>query len=744
MPLIKDESDLMQNITRLPARAVHSIKNPNLTHFIIYGMILGLGCGLFFGEYAERLRIIGDIYIGLLQMTVLPYIVFSLIANIGRLSFFQAQLLAKRGLFILSMLWTIGLFTVFCMALALPEFAGGSFFSSLLIEPPVSIDVLSLFIPSNPFHSLASNSVPAVVLFSLLFGIACIGYEHRSDLLDLFEQAAQVLLRVNHLIIKLTPLGVFGVTASASGTLTLGEFERVQAYIIMLFCSTLLITLWILPVLVSCCTPFSYRRILSASRDALLTTFVVGSTFVVIPLLIDAVDRLFRHHVSPDSAHARIPDLALPLAYPFPDMGKVLNLFFILFAAWFYGHPLDWADYPTLFITGVFLSFGKLISAIPFLLEIFHIPGDIFQLFVAVGELCRRFADVVSSMGLMTFTILTTASITHVLKLQWWRLFHAGVISLVLMAVTVFGIHQYLTMALKDVRQSDNLILQMHLRKSGIKTTVLSASVPNPVPLKPGQGLLDRIRERRLIRVGFNSDSLPYSFFNASNELVGFDIDLIHELAEDLGVGIEFVPYDSGYLLQELEADHFDIALSGITANVSLLASTRVIYTIPYLEANLALVVPDHLRKAYSSEESVRAMGPVRVGVRKDSYLKKRIEEHFPNLQVDELDTEAEFFSIESFRQEALVTTAEGGSAWTLLYPGFAVVNPLKHKEGAPLVFAVAGHDFQLEKYLDTWIEIKQMDGSIKHLYDYWILGNLPRHSHPRWSVIRNVLHWVE
>ena len=734
----------MQKIIQLSERAFSTVKNPNLTHFIIYGMLLGLASGLFLGEYAEHLKIIGDIYIGLLQMTVLPYIVFSLIANIGRLSFFQAHLLAKRGLLILLLLWSIGIVTVFSMALGLPEFEGGSFFSTLLIEPPASIDVVKLFIPSNPFRSLASNSVPAVVLFSLLFGIACIGYEHRNTLLELFEYAAQVLLRVNHLIIKLTPIGVFGVTASASGTLTLGEFERVQAYILMLFASALLITLWILPMLISCCTPFSYRRIWNASRDALLTAFVVGSTFVVIPLLIDAVDRLFRQHVSPDSAHARIPDLALPLAYPFPDMGKVLNLFFVLFAAWFYGHPLDWADYPVLFITGVFLSFGKLVTAIPFLLELFQIPGDIFQLFVAVGELCRRFADVVGSMGLMTFTILTTASITHVLKPQWWRLLRTGIFSLVLLTAAAFGIHQYLSLVLKDAQGSDNVILQMHLQNRGIATKVLTASVPNPVPLKSGQGLLDRIRERRLIRIGFNRDSLPYSFFNASHELVGFDIDLIHELAKDLDVGIEFVPYDTEYFLQELGADHFDIALSGITANVSLLASTRVIYTIPYLEANMALVVPDHLRKVYSSEESIRALGHIRVGVRKDSYLKNRIEEHFPNLQVDELDTEAEFFAIESFRQQALVTTAEGGSAWTLLYPGFAVVNPLEHKEGAPLVFAVAGHDFQLEKYLDTWIAIKQMDGSINHLYDYWILGKLPRYSQPRWSVIRNVLHWVE
>ncbi|MGR9051712.1 MAG: cation:dicarboxylate symporter family transporter, partial [Gammaproteobacteria bacterium] len=603
---------------------------------------------------------------------------------------------------------------------------------------------VDLFVPSNPFRSLSDNAVPAVVLFSLLFGMACIGFEHRTDLLDMFEHAAQVLLRVNHLIIKLTPLGVFGVAASASGTLTLDDFGRVQAYVIMLFFSSVLISLWILPMLIAACTPFGYRRILSASRDALLTTFVVGSTFVIIPLLIDAVDRLFRQHVAPDSAHAKIPDLALPLAYPFPDMGKVLNLFFLPFAAWFYGHPMELADFPVLFATGVFMCFGKLVGAVPALLDLFLIPDDIFQLFVAVGELCRRFADVVGSMGLMTFTILITASITHVLQVQWWRLLRVGLLGLALLAATASGMHFYLGLALKQEQSHDQRILNMHLQNKGVPAEVLFKSEPNPKPLEPGQGLLERIRERGLIRIGFNRDSLPYSFFNASHELVGFDIDLIHELAADLGVGIEFVPYETDYLLQELEDDHFDIALSGITANISLLASTRVLYTTPYLEANLALVVPDHLRKVYGNEASVAALRDVRVGVRKDSYLKGRIEEHFPNLHVDELDTEAEFFAVESFRQEALLTTAEGGSAWTLLYPGFTVVNPLSHKEGAPLVFAVAGHDFRLEKYLDTWIATKRMDGSIDHLYSYWILGKHGRGKRRRWSVLRDVLHWTD
>ena len=48
--------------------------------------MLGAACGIFLGDYAASLSWVGDAFIGLLQMTVLPYIIVALISNIGRLS----------------------------------------------------------------------------------------------------------------------------------------------------------------------------------------------------------------------------------------------------------------------------------------------------------------------------------------------------------------------------------------------------------------------------------------------------------------------------------------------------------------------------------------------------------------------------------------------------------------------------------------------------------------------------------
>lgn len=714
-------------------------QHSNSTWWILTSLLLGIGIGLFFGEHAASLQILGDIYIGLLQMTVLPYILFALIANIGLLNYVEARILAKHGLLVLLTLWSIGILSVWAISMALPELESGAFFSTLLVQTPTQLEFIDLFIPANPFMALSRNAVPAVVLFSILFGAACIGFSERKSLLQHCDQAAKVLLRVNSFVVKLTPIGVLGIAASAAGTLTLEEFTRVQAYVLMLLITALLVTLVVLPLLIMCCTPFGYRQIFQASRDALLTAFVVGSIFVIIPLLTHGIYRLYQTHITAGDEHVRIPDLVLPLAYPFPDIGRLLSLVFVVFAAWFYGNPLSVIEYPEMLSIGLFLSFGKLITAIPLLLDIFRIPDDIFNLFLTVGVLCRRFADVAGAMHLLTFTIITTAIMTGVFKIRWRKLIWGVTITVALFFISISALRFYLSHNI-DANDKDREILQMQSLNSDVKTRVFGYSIPNPVPLKPDQSLFDRIQQRKLLRVGFIEENLPFSYFNKKKQLVGFDVELIHHLADDLGVGLEFVPYDSEYLLQELEEDHFDIAISSITANPRLLASHQFLYSISYLDINFAFVVPDHLRDQFSHVDGIRELKDVRVGVRRGSVFAERIKEHFPNLQVDELDTEAEFFAIESFRQQALVTSAEGGSAWTLLHPGFVAVNPLPGKAGAPLVIAISGQDLHLEKFLSTWVRLKRQDGTIQHLSDYWIKGKTQLTQKRRWSIWHDVL----
>ena len=85
---------------------------------------------------------------------------------------------------------------------------------------------------------------------------------------------------------------------------------------------------------------------------------------------------------------------------------------------------------------------------------------------------------------------------------------------------------------------------------------------------------------------------------------------------------------------------------------------------------------------------------------------------------------------------------AEARSAWSLVYPEYAVVVP-PPAVSIPLTYPRARADQELFDYVNALIDLKKMDGTLKKLYDYWVLGRFAADTQPRWSVIRNVLHWV-
>lgn len=705
-----------------------------LTHRIFLGLGLGLLTGLTLGERTENIRFVGEVYVGLMQMTVLPYVVFSLVGNIGRLSPRQVRLLASSGIKVFLGLWFLSAVTVVVLSTAFPGMEGKQWFSAALIETPARPNWMSLFIPSNPFRALADNSVPAVVIFCILFGVALNGFEEKSSFLEHIHLITRALHRVNGFVVQLTPFGVFGISAYSAGTMTIAEFGRLQGYYLVFSAAVLLLSFVVLPLIVSVMTPFSWRQTILASKDAVLTAFVTGSVFPVIPLLVEGVERLFEPHLSEESRASDYPEFILPLAYPFPDAGNVVDLLFIPFAGWYLGQVLGLADHLYMVGTGFFLLFGKVFLTLPFLLNSFKLPQDMFQLFLAAGVLAARIGDVLSSMHYLVFTLLTTAAMTGLLKIRWRKLMILMLGLLVLLSGASFGLRYLLKHLPEDTRNITQSLEHRVLLNPGMQSSKILLAEPNSQPLASGQNRLDRIRKRKCLRVGFRPDNLPYSYFNQEGQLVGIDIELATRLAEDLGVQLELIPFHAETLSEQLAQDHFDLALSGLTE--SLERSSTMLMTDPYMVVSLALVVRDFERKDYESEPLVKQRSPLRLGVVRGSYFEKRIRIHFPEAELVVLDSPRPFFEDSTLRLDALVLHAESGAAWTLLYPAYTVINPLRHKDSAPLAIAVAGFDVVLEDTLNTWIRLLRMDGTLDRLVDHWILGRDLREKPRRWNLL--------
>jgi proton glutamate symport protein len=93
---------------------------------------------------------------------------------------------------------------------------------------------------------------------------------------------------------------------------------------------------------------------------------------------------------------------------------------------------------------------------------------------------------------------------------------------------------------------------------------------------------------------------------------------------------------------------------------------------------------------------------------------------------------------------DALLISAESGSAFTLLYPEFEVVVPEGRAVSLPLIYAVGARDKEMRDLLDHWIHLRKNDGTTQRIYNHWVLGHSQSPQQPRWSVLRNVLGWVD
>ena len=72
------------------------------------------------------------------------------------------------------------------------------------------------------------------------------------------------------------------------------------------------------------------------------------------------------------------------------------------------------SDYPRLALTGLVTFFGSLNVAVPFLLDLFRIPADTFQLFLATGVVNSRFGTLVAAMHTVAVALLGTCAMTGV------------------------------------------------------------------------------------------------------------------------------------------------------------------------------------------------------------------------------------------------------------------------------------------------------------------------------------------
>jgi Na+/H+-dicarboxylate symporter/ABC-type amino acid transport substrate-binding protein len=713
----------------------------SLSSRILIGLIAGILTGLFFGELVAQLKLVGDVFVKLLQVTVLPYIVASLIAGFGRMQMSHARRLAVRGTAALLVIWGLALTIIFIAPLAFPDLDTASFFGSPQRYEPEQPDLYELYLPANVFYSLANNLVPAVVLFSILVGVALISVEEKRGILRVFDTLADAMSRINGAVVQLTPYGIFAIAAAAAGTMTIEEVSRVQVYLVTYIALALLITFWIFPGLVAAVSGIPFREVLHTFRDALVTAFATGNQFVVLPQIAENCKKMLaRHGLKSGEAESAV-DIIVPVSFNFPSLGKLLVLLFVLFAAWFTDTDIDFGDRLGLAFNGLFSLFGSINIAVPYMLDSLRIPADMFQLFLVTGILVGRFGAMLAALHIIVLSVIGTLALCGRIDLRSGPLFRYLIITGILLAALVLTLRIYFQVFVPEPPPREQVLTNIQLMEKRVPASV-SATLPEASVTRLAGTRLDHILREGVLQVGYRPSNLPCSFLTSAGELVGFDVEMAHVLAEDLGVELRFLPFEFDGLGNMLDSGQMDMAMSCIASLPDRYAYAS--FSRPYLDLTLAFIVPDHKRQEFSDMESLRERSELTIALVSTHYFESRIRRLLPAAEFVYLEAAEDFFNGGNQGADALLLSAEEGVAYSYRHPRYAVARAERGAIRLPAAYAVPKGDVEMMEFVSNWIELKRKDGTIDALYEYWMMGGASKPRKPRWSVIRDVLGWID
>lgn len=722
-------------------RILTFLKETTLTQRILLGMLLGGVAGLFFGESLVVLQPVSELYLRLSQMAVMPYLMLSLIISVGRMDTHTASKIGKWGIVLMLFFWALTLSLLAVAPSLFPTFQNASFYSNDLLMKPADVDLLKIFVPANPFDAMSKAVVPGVVLFSLALGVAMIGLEKKATLLDNLRILEQAVIRIMRFILKLSPIGVFAMTAITAGTMSGETFERLQVYFILFALFSVLLAFVILPVVVSSIMPLSYWDIMRVGKSALFTAFISSNIFISLPIIVaQAKSLLVEKNLYPENADKAISVLT-PLAFTFPTAGKLLVLLFIPYTAWLGGDIVPIAIYIEMLCVGALSLFASTQIALPPLFDMLGVGQGYMTLYQSTTVLTYNFGTLTSAIYLFAFCLLGAGAMANRLEFKLIRILRGITIIVVVCSAALYATAALLSLLVDDTYKKDQVLTSMTVRGS-LPVRVVT-DLPTPTPISDTTNPVKRIRDRGTLRVGFAQERMPFSFTNAQNQLVGMDVELAGNLGRAIGATeLVFVQIPSGQLVDALANGHIDVLMSLPYQWDSL---QKLHHSGSYFDTVIGLAVRDPDRYKFRTIDELRKRGKLKLGrSAEDLGLEQIVKSRLTSVELTivELASARDYFNGSRSDLDGMIMLASSASAWTLLYPNYTVVVPQPNMVRLPVGIATRQTDWELSLFIDQWLVIEQSRGALDRAYSYWVLGQGVEKKQARWSIKRDVLGW--
>lgn len=279
---------------------------------IFFGLIAGVVVGILLPASSypvvhKILDIIGQSFISIIQMVVIPLVVSAIIIGISSVG--DNKQLAKFGrkmIFYYAIITVAAVVIGAVLALTMKPGLGAQSFinpdianqmqgyvSNAIAEQQSNMTGLLLgLIPKNPFHSLAAGEMIPIIIFVLVFAIALakIGEINR-PVVSFFESIFAATMKVTDWIMYLAAPGVFALTAASVSSFGVSMFGGVWKYFLVLALGLLIQFFFVYPLMLKIFSKVPVGKLYTAITEAIMVAFGTASSSATLPLTITCCEK---------------------------------------------------------------------------------------------------------------------------------------------------------------------------------------------------------------------------------------------------------------------------------------------------------------------------------------------------------------------------------------------------------------------------------------------------------------------
>lgn len=318
---------------------------------IFFGLIAGIVVGIFLHGHNNAfimgiLTFIGQVFIRLIQMVVIPLVISAII--IGITSIGDNKQLGKYGT---KMILYYGIITVVAvtigafLALTVKPGIGAAQYintdAAVAIQNQVStsieqqkgnvLNIFLNFIPKNPLESVAKGDMISIIVFALIFAVALakVGEINR-PVVSFFESIFAATMKVTDWIMYFAAPGIFALTATAVSSFGVDIFQSISKYLLVLAVGFAIQFFVVYPVFLKIFSKVPVVMLYAAIAEAMMVAFGTASSSATLPLTIACCEKRGISH--------KVSSFVLPLGATLNmDGTALLQTVAVLFLAQAYG-----------------------------------------------------------------------------------------------------------------------------------------------------------------------------------------------------------------------------------------------------------------------------------------------------------------------------------------------------------------------------------------------------------------------